>query len=115
MCHEGDLFTDFKPCHGRTITGIAGSIAVEGEGAVKIGSKVLYNVAYIPTVPVNLISLKGATRRSGSSFLLNSTGIYVGEDHNWKKVGRYETSSSYITHQPSPVNLQCHFLVPKQQ
>ena len=87
MCATTDLFTDFKPCHGRTITGIAGSVAVEGEGTVRIGSKVLHNVAYVPTVPVNLISLKAATRRSGSSFLLNSTGVYVGEDHNWKKSG----------------------------
>ena len=87
VCHDRDLFTDFKPCHGRTITGIAGSVAVEGEGTVKIGSKVLQNVAYVPTVPVNLISLKAATRRSGPSFLLNSTGVYVKEGDEWKKVG----------------------------
>ena len=49
MCatHDRDLFTDFKPCHERTITGIAGSVAVEGEGTAKIGSKVLHNVAHV--------------------------------------------------------------------
>ena len=106
VCHDRDLFTDFKPCHGRTITGIAGSVAVEGEGTVRIGSKVLHNVAYVPTVPVNLISLKAATRRSGSSFLLNSTGVYVGEDHNWKKVGTLKNdlflyNTPTITSQPA--------------
>ena len=106
VCHDRDLFTDFKPCHGRTITGIAGSVAVEGEGTVKIGSKVLHNVAYVPTVPVNLISLKAATRRSGSSFLFNSTGVYVGEDHNWKKVGTLRNdlflyNTPTITSQPA--------------
>ena len=48
MCatHDRDLSTDFKPFHERTITGIAGSVAVEGEGAAKIASKVLHNVAH---------------------------------------------------------------------
>ena len=47
VCHDRDLFIDFKPCHERTITGIAGSVAVEGEGTAKIGSKVLHNVAHV--------------------------------------------------------------------
>ena len=115
VCHDRDPFTDFKPCHGRTITGIAGSVAVEGEGTVKIGSMVLHNVAYVPTVPVNLISLKAATRRSESSFLLNSTGVYVGRTITGKKweslkndLFLYNTPT--IASQPA-----VYFLVPKQQ
>ena len=87
VCHDRDLFTDFKPCHGRTITGIAGSVKVEGEGLVKIGDKTLHNVAYVPSIPVNLISMKAATRRSGSAFILDSTGVYVKAGETLKKVG----------------------------
>ena len=90
------MFSDFTPCLEGTITGIAGSVKVEGEGSVKLGNKTLRNVAYIPSIPVNLISMKAATQRYGSAFVLDSTGVYVKAGETWKKVGSLKKRPLYL-------------------
>ena len=61
VCCDRSMFSTFTPTEGSTISGIAGNVPILGYGRVELGEITLMDVAYIPPITFNLISIKRAS------------------------------------------------------
>ena len=61
VCCDRSMFSNFIPTEGSTISGIAGNAPILGYGRVELEDITLNNVAYIPSMKFNLISIKRAS------------------------------------------------------
>ena len=77
------------------IEGIGGKTPIKGYGTVVLGKITLNNVAYVPDSGVNLISIKMATKRSGTRFLFDKDYVYTISDNKTEIVG-YCKNDLYI-------------------
>ena len=61
VCCDQSMFSTFVPAESSTISGIAGNAPILGYGRDELEDITLNNVAYIPSMMVNLISIKRAS------------------------------------------------------
>ena len=80
VCCDRSMFSTFMPAESSTISGIAGNAPILGYGRVELKQITLNNVAYIPSMSFNLISIKRA------SVIANVRFIFVLEiSRYWKQ------------------------------
>ncbi|EDO14410.1 Tkp5 protein [Vanderwaltozyma polyspora DSM 70294] len=73
-----ESFSNFRPStNNGTISGVAGAVKIRGYGDVRVGKLTLCDVAYVPDLQVNLISIRQASKKAGCSFSFDETGAYV--------------------------------------
>ena len=71
ICNDITKFSNFQHSDEDEITGLVGKVTIKGYGTVMVGNLLLHNVAYIPNVPFNLISISAATSFSGANFIFD--------------------------------------------
>ena len=69
VCCDRSMFSTFTPTEGSTISGIGGSAPILGYGRVDLGEITLTDVAYIPSMSFNLISIRHASVNTNLSFI----------------------------------------------
>ncbi|EDO19635.1 Tkp5 protein [Vanderwaltozyma polyspora DSM 70294] len=73
-----ESFSNFRPStNNGTISGVGVAVKIRGYGDVMVGELTLCDVAYVPDLPINLISIRQASKKSGCSFSFDETGAYV--------------------------------------
>ena len=77
ICCDRSKFVTFEPSSNTTITGITGEVPVLGHGRVKIGNISFFNVAYVPSMHFNLISIKRASSVSNCRFVFDNSSVYA--------------------------------------
>ena len=69
VCCDRSMFSTFTPTEGSTISGIGGSAPILGYGRVDLGEITLADVAYIPSMTFNLISIRRASVNTNLRFI----------------------------------------------
>lgn len=77
MTGNRDLFEDFKPLEGGSVSGVGGALSIKGSGTLRVGKIVLTDVAYVPGLPVNLLSVRAASSRGNSNMHFNADGVQI--------------------------------------
>ena len=77
ICCQKELFTELVYERGTTLSGIAGTIKIAGRGTVTLGNNTIYNVAYAPSLPFNLLSVSQSTTVTGNTFVFTSKSVSV--------------------------------------
>ena len=77
MCCDRSKFVTFEPSSNTTITGVAGEVPVLGHGKVKIGNLSFSDVAYVPSMHFNLISIQRASSVSDCQFVFDNSLVYA--------------------------------------
>ena len=77
VCCDRSMFSTFVPAKSSTISGIAGSAAILDYGRVDLGEITLNNVAYIPSMTFNLISIKRASVIANVRFIFDQNSLSV--------------------------------------
>lgn len=82
------MFIDLTYRRDTILSGIAGSLRVEGYGTVKIGNSKIYNVAYSPEVPFNLLSISQSTITTEKSYVFTRYSVsWIEPDGTTRKLG----------------------------
>ena len=71
VCCDRSMFSTFMPAESSTISGIAGNAPILGYGRVELKQITLNNVAYIPSMSFNLISIKRASVIANVRFIFD--------------------------------------------
>ena len=74
---DRSMFSTFKPTEGSTISGIGGNAPILGYGRVDLGEITLADVADIPSMMFNLISIKRASVIANLRFILDQNSLSV--------------------------------------
>ena len=77
ICCDRSKFVTFEPSSNTTITGVAGEVPVLGHGRVEIGNISFFNVAYVPSMHFNLISIERASSVSNCRFVFDNSSVYA--------------------------------------
>lgn len=76
-CSDKSLFASLEPSEGTSLNGFAGSEPILGYGTVTVGKLTLQNVAYVPSLTVNLLSLTRAVSENNYKVLQSATEIHL--------------------------------------
>jgi len=88
MTNNVEKFSSLNKTLGPKVNGIAGTVEVKGYGSVPLDGINLSKVAYVPDLPVNLISVQQAASSSGCCFLFSADSVsLISPDGIIKKVG----------------------------
>ena len=88
VCCDRSMFSNFIPTEGSTISGIAGNAPILGYGRVELEDITLNNVAYIPSMKFNLISIKRASVIANVRFIFGQNSLsVVYPSNNAKQIG----------------------------
>ena len=88
VCCDRSMFTPFIPTEGSTISGIAGNAPILGYGRVDLGEITLNNVAYIPSMSFNLISIRRASVNANVRLIFDQDSLSVIQPaNNAKQIG----------------------------
>ena len=100
VCCDRSMFSTFMPAESSTISGIAGNAPILGYGRVELEDITLTDVAYIPSMPFNLISIKRASVIANVRFIFDQNSLSVIYPPN--KVTRVGTvkNSLYVLDRP---------------
>ena len=71
------MFSTFMPAESSTISGIAGNAPILGFGRVELGEITLTDVAYIPSMSFNLVSIKRASVNANLRFVFDQNSLSV--------------------------------------
>ena len=71
------MFSTFVPAKSSTISGIAGNAPILGYGRVELEDIALMDVAYIPSMSFNLISIKRASVIANVRFIFDQNSLSV--------------------------------------
>ena len=74
---DRSMFSTFMPAESSTISGIAGNASILGYGSVELEDITLHNVAYIPSMMFNLISIKRASVIANVRFIFDQNSLSV--------------------------------------
>ena len=77
VCCDQSVFSSVKPAEGSTVSGIAGNAPILGYGRVELEDTTLHNVAYIPSMSFNLISIKRASVIANLHFMFDQNSLSV--------------------------------------
>ena len=77
VCCDRSMFSTFMPAESSTISGIAGNAPILGYGRVELEDITLNNVAYIPSMMFNLISIKRASVIANLRFIFDQNSLSV--------------------------------------
>ena len=77
VCCDQSVFSSVKPAEGSTISGIAGNAPILGYSRVELGEITLMDVAYIPSMSFNLISIKRASVIANLHFMFDQNSLSV--------------------------------------
>ena len=69
VCCDRSMFSTFTPTEGSTISDIGVNAPILGYGRVHLGETTLNNVAYIPSMSFNLISIRRASVNTNLRFI----------------------------------------------
>ncbi|CAI4052451.1 hypothetical protein SUVZ_15G0020 [Saccharomyces uvarum] len=67
---------------GKSVVGITGAIPILGYGNIDLGCIKLTNVAYVPDLPFNLISIKQAARNANINIRFSNDAVYFITSNN---------------------------------
>ena len=82
------MFSTFMPAESSTISGIAGNAPILGYGRVDLGEITLNNVAYIPSMSFNLISIRRASVNANVRLIFDQDSLSVIQPaNNAKQIG----------------------------
>ena len=70
-----EYFSELKLEQTGNVAGVAGSVPILGHGTVLLDNIRLIDVAYVPALPFNLISIKKATDTSGYKFTFTNDSV----------------------------------------
>ena len=71
VCCDRTMFSSFTLTEGSTISGIGGNASILGYGRVELEETTLNNLAYIPSMSFNLISIKRASVNDNLRFIFD--------------------------------------------
>ena len=77
VCCDRSMFSTFMPAESSIISGIAGSAPILGYGRVEMEEITLNNVAYVPSMSFNLISIKRASVIANVRFIFDQNSLSV--------------------------------------
>ena len=77
VCCDRSMFSTFMPAESSTISGIAGNASILGYGRVELGEITLTDVAYIPSMSFNLISIRRASVNTNVRFIFDQSSPSV--------------------------------------
>ena len=77
VCCDRSMFSTFMPTEGSTISGIGGNASILGYGRVELGEITLMDVAYIPSMMFNLISIRRASVNTNVRFIFDQSSPSV--------------------------------------
>ena len=101
VCCDRSMFSTFTPTEGSTVSGIGGNASILVYGRVDLGEITLNNVAYIPSMMFNLISIKRASVIANVRFIFDQNSLSVIYPSNKvKQLGTVE-NGLYVLLRPS--------------
>ena len=77
ICCDRSKFVTFEPSSNTAITRVVGEVPELGHGRAKISNISLFDVAYIPSVCFNLISIKRASSVLDCRFVFDNISVYA--------------------------------------
>ena len=77
VCCDQSVFSSVKPAEGSTISGITGNAPILGYGRVELENITLTDVAYVPSISFNLISIKRASVIANVRFVFDQNSLSV--------------------------------------
>ena len=77
VCCDRSMFSTFMPAESPTVSGIAGNAPILGYNRVELGEITLMEVAYIPSMSFNLISIKRASVNANLRFIFDQNSLSV--------------------------------------
>ena len=101
VCCDRSMFSTFKPAESSTISGIAGNASILGYGRVELGEITLADVAYIPSMTFNLISIKRASVIANVRFVFDQNSLSVIYPSNKVKQLGTVKNSLYVLDRPN--------------
>ena len=101
VCCDRSMFSTFMPAESSTISGIAGNAPILGYGRVELKQITLNNVAYIPSMSFNLISIKRASVIANVRFIFDQNSLSVIYPSNKVKQLGTVKNGLYVLDRPS--------------
>ena len=101
VCCDRSMFSTFMPAESSTISGIAGNAPILGYGRVELKQITLNNVAYIPSMSFNLISIKRASVIANVRFIFDQNSLSVVYPSNKVKQLGTVKNGLYVLDRPS--------------
>ena len=107
ICNDRSKFVTFTANEGSQIAGVAGNVSIEGYGKVVTNTHTFHNVAYVPSLPFNLLSVAAAETRANIGFSFIAGEVFLLANGKCKKVG-YRVGNLYVLGTPakSEVNVE---------
>ena len=101
VCCDRSMFSTFIPTEGSTISGIAGNAPILGYSRVELGEITLTDVAYIPSMSFNLISIRRTSVNTNLRFIFDQNSLSVIYPSNKVKQLGMVKNGLYVLDRPS--------------